>query len=95
MESRQSARAHERRPAYMRPGQIKDAEPAEIIRAVHNVHSGESQLTPSIARKVLQQFNLLSRDPNGSSEALFDGLTARELIGQLIARLNAAQSKRF
>src|ERR1700710_2488658 len=35
---------------------LKDASEAELLEAVRSLHRGESHLTPSIARKVLNQF---------------------------------------
>lgn len=58
---------------------LKDAAPTDIARAIRNVNAGESQLTPSIARKVLHQFTVLSRDTSHTSDTLFDGLTSREV----------------
>ena len=46
---------------------LKDASEREVLEAVRAVHRGESRLTPQIARKVLDQFRLLS-DP-GSARA--------------------------
>src|SRR3972149_2269686 len=57
---------------------LKDAAPTEISQAIRAVHSGASQLTPSIARKVLQQFTVMAKEQTGSSEAMYDGLTNRE-----------------
>ena len=58
---------------------LKDASPADIAQAIRNIHQGDSQLTPSITRKVLQQFAVLAREQNGTSESLYDGLTNREI----------------
>ena len=49
---------------------LKDAAEAEVLEAVRAVHRGESRLTPQIARKVLDQFRLLSQPaqpPDGSA----------------------------
>jgi DNA-binding NarL/FixJ family response regulator len=39
---------------------LKDATEAEVLEGIRSVHRGESQLTPQIARKVLDQFRRLS-----------------------------------
>jgi DNA-binding NarL/FixJ family response regulator len=39
---------------------LKDASEPEVVEAVRAVYRGESRLTPQIARKVLDQFRLLS-----------------------------------
>ena len=35
---------------------LKDSRPEDLVRAVRQVHAGESSLHPAIARKVLQEF---------------------------------------
>jgi DNA-binding NarL/FixJ family response regulator len=40
---------------------LKDANEADVLDAIRAVHRGESRLTPQIARKVLDQFRLLSQ----------------------------------
>jgi DNA-binding NarL/FixJ family response regulator len=39
---------------------LKDASEAEVLETVRAVHRGESRLSPTIARKVMQQFRSLS-----------------------------------
>ncbi|MDE2565698.1 MAG: response regulator transcription factor, partial [Burkholderiales bacterium] len=39
---------------------LKDASEAEVLETVRAVHRGESRLSPTIARKVMQQFRLLA-----------------------------------
>lgn len=61
---------------------LKDSAPDELVRAIHEVHRGESSLHPSIARKLLQELS----DP-ADREVTSDLLTARELeVLQLVAR---------
>ncbi len=61
---------------------LKDSGPEALVRAIHQVHRGESSLHPSIARKLLDE---LSR-PAGE-QSLPEPLTARELeVLRLIAR---------
>jgi NarL family two-component system response regulator LiaR len=53
---------------------LKDTGPQELVRAIHQVHRGESSLSPAIARKVLQE---LSRPPSQPLTA--EPLTEREV----------------
>ncbi|HEX6291880.1 MAG TPA: response regulator transcription factor [Herpetosiphonaceae bacterium] len=53
---------------------LKDSGPAELVRAIHRVHRGESSLHPSIARKVLHELAHPSERPPTS-----DPLTEREV----------------
>jgi NarL family two-component system response regulator LiaR len=61
---------------------LKDSSPAELVRAIREVHRGESSLHPSIARKVLQELTQTSDRPPTA-----EPLTAREVeVLRLIAR---------
>lgn len=61
---------------------LKDAEPTELIRAIHQVHHGESSLHPSIARRLLAE---LSAPPG--QDPTFETLTQREReVLQFVAR---------
>lgn len=42
---------------------LKDASEADVLDTVRAVHRGESRLSPSIARKVMEQFRSLPRAP--------------------------------
>ena len=42
---------------------LKDSDPAELVTAIRQVNAGESSLHPIIARKVLQELNLLPKSP--------------------------------
>jgi NarL family two-component system response regulator LiaR len=53
---------------------LKDTGPEELVRAIHQVHGGESSLSPAVARKVLQE---LSRPPSQPLTA--EPLTEREV----------------
>jgi NarL family two-component system response regulator LiaR len=52
---------------------LKDFGPAELVRAIHRVHRGESSLHPAVARKVLQE---LAHPPQRPPTA--EPLTERE-----------------
>jgi two-component system, NarL family, response regulator LiaR len=55
---------------------LKDSQPAELLRAIRDVHSGESYLQPTIARRVLQE---LQRPPEPAGTRTSDPLSEREL----------------
>jgi NarL family two-component system response regulator LiaR len=61
---------------------LKDSEPTDLVRAIHQVHRGEVSLHPEIARKVLQELNRPAAQPR-----TVDPLTVRELdVLRLIAQ---------
>ncbi|MCB0016137.1 MAG: response regulator transcription factor [Anaerolineales bacterium] len=63
---------------------LKDADPEELIRAIHQVHRGEPSLNPSMARKVLQELGRPQTAPPAPGP---DPLTERELeVLQLVAK---------
>lgn len=53
---------------------LKDVSPQDLIAAIRGVHSGEAQLHPSIAAKLMQEV----AEPSTASQKA-DALTAREL----------------
>ncbi|MBI3978471.1 MAG: response regulator transcription factor [Chloroflexi bacterium] len=55
---------------------LKDAGATEIVAAIRRVNDGESYLTPSVARKLIEQFSALATQP---AQEDTDGLTPREL----------------
>ena len=63
---------------------LKDATSETLIEAIHGVMRGESRLDPSVARKVLGEFQQLATQPAAqhrqtpSGEALIEPLTPRE-----------------
>jgi DNA-binding NarL/FixJ family response regulator len=70
---------------------LKDASEAEVLETIRAVHRGESRLSPSIARKVMEQFRALAaRAPEVATEApatLDEPLTDKEArILDLIAQ---------
>ncbi|WP_134321661.1 response regulator [Cumulibacter soli] len=54
---------------------LKDAEPAEILRAIRVVHEGGSLLAPSVTRRVIEHFG---RATTGGAHPHIDQLTSRE-----------------
>jgi DNA-binding NarL/FixJ family response regulator len=56
---------------------LKDAEPAEIVRAVRVVADGESLLSPSVTRRVVETFGG-APGPTGPRASRLDELTERE-----------------
>ena len=65
---------------------LKDSSSEDLVRAIHEVHRGESSLHPKIARKLLQELSRLSEPPPAPpvetrNEALVEPLTTREVEG--------------
>lgn len=62
---------------------LKDAEPEELVTAIHQVYRGEPSLPPNIARKLLREI----RQPESHPQTTADPLTARELeVLSLVAK---------
>ena len=62
---------------------LKDAEPADLVAAIHQVYRGEPSLPPNIARKLLREI----RQPPPHIPATPDPLTVRELeVLSLVAK---------
>jgi DNA-binding NarL/FixJ family response regulator len=65
---------------------LKDTEPAELVRAVRIVASGDSLLSPSVTRRLISEFATLSEARRTSADRL-DLLTEREReVMALVAR---------
>jgi NarL family two-component system response regulator LiaR len=63
---------------------LKDSSPEELVRAIRQVHRGESSLHPTIARKLLQE---LTKPPAPEQKPTDEPLTEREVeVLRLIAR---------
>jgi NarL family two-component system response regulator LiaR len=61
---------------------LKDSTPEELVRAIRQVHRGESPLDPGIARKVIDEMHRASSQPPTT-----DPLSAREIdVLRLVAR---------
>jgi NarL family two-component system response regulator LiaR len=61
---------------------LKDSEPGEVVRAIRQVHRGESSLHPRIARKLMQELSRPQRRPPTT-----DPLTEREVqVLRLVAQ---------
>lgn len=71
---------------------LKDSPSVDLVRAIHELHRGESMLHPKIARKLLQELSRLSESPpelpvEEQSESLAEPLTSREVeVLKMIAR---------
>jgi DNA-binding NarL/FixJ family response regulator len=55
---------------------VKDTEPVDLIAAVRLVAGGEALLSPSVTRRVIEEFSLRAKEPPPSGE--LDELTERE-----------------
>jgi NarL family two-component system response regulator LiaR len=61
---------------------LKDTDPEDLIQAIHQVYKGESSLSPTVARKVLEEVFQPSEKPLSP-----DPLTKRELeVLQVLAK---------
>jgi DNA-binding NarL/FixJ family response regulator len=56
---------------------IDETEPDDLLRAVRAAGRGEAQLSPSVARRLIEELSA-PLDPEGPSPAVFAELTARE-----------------
>jgi len=56
---------------------LKDASPAELAHAVRVIAAGESLLSPSATRTLIERFTA-TRGPRRTDRAMLGGLTARE-----------------
>ena len=62
---------------------LKDAEPEELVAAIHQVYRGEPSLPPAIARKLLREI----RQPPSQQQTTPDPLTEREVeVLSLVAK---------
>jgi DNA-binding NarL/FixJ family response regulator len=55
---------------------VKDTEPLELLAAVRGVASGEALLSPSVTRRVIEEFATRAKEPPPADE--LDELTERE-----------------
>jgi DNA-binding NarL/FixJ family response regulator len=55
---------------------VKDTEPVDLLRGVRAVAAGEGLLSPSVTRRLIEEFALRSRSPQPPEAAV--GLTERE-----------------
>jgi len=61
---------------------LKDTDPEDLVKAIHQVYQGESSLSPAVARKVLEEVFQPSEKPLSP-----DPLTRRELeVLQVLAK---------
>jgi NarL family two-component system response regulator LiaR len=61
---------------------LKDSRPQELVAAIRQVHSGESSLHPTVARRLLQELS-----PSSSESQDGEALTPREVqVLQLVAQ---------
>ncbi|MCL7454907.1 MAG: response regulator transcription factor [Anaerolineae bacterium] len=75
---------------------LKESDPETMLRAIRAVAHGESLLSPTVARKVLQQFAALPGELPPGASSLCDDLTDREvevlsLVGEGLANKEIAR----
>ena len=67
---------------------LKSAPPAELVRAVRQVHEGNPPLAPEVTRRLIEGF--VRRPRPGASPEVLQGLTDREL--QVLRLIGAGRS---
>ncbi|KYZ76449.1 two-component system response regulator [Anaerosporomusa subterranea] len=75
---------------------LKDIEPGMLIKAIRSVHSGESFIYPTLARRLFYEADNVGKRPEPSRTRGQDSLTMREievlqLIGQGLSNQEMAQ----
>ncbi len=55
---------------------VKDTEPEELLRAVRSVVAGDALLSPSVTRRLIEEFAIRAKEPEGVPD--LDLLTERE-----------------
>jgi DNA-binding NarL/FixJ family response regulator len=55
---------------------VKDTEPSELVRGVRSVSRGDALLSPSVTRRVIEEFSARAKPPD--RQAQLHDLTARE-----------------
>lgn len=68
---------------------LKDASEADVLETIRSVHRGESRLSPSIARKVMEQFRTLAAWPPTAS---IRDTASSMLEGSLLGSITALES---
>jgi len=58
---------------------LKDADSAQIVKAIRAIAEGESLIHPSVASKILTEFSLLAEGKGRKAGRLEHGLTDREI----------------
>jgi NarL family two-component system response regulator LiaR len=51
---------------------LKDSSPSQLIRAIRDVHSGQSSLHPTIARKLIGELSAASKEQSTAQDLLTD-----------------------
>ena len=57
---------------------LKDTEPAELLQAVRVVAAGEALLSPSVTRRLIEEFAARAKPPRPRAVAALERLTERE-----------------
>jgi DNA-binding NarL/FixJ family response regulator len=47
---------------------VKDTEPEELLRAVRAVVAGDALLSPSVTRRLIEEFAIRAKEPSGGAE---------------------------
>lgn len=57
---------------------LKDIEPEELVRAIHNVHNGKVELHPDVAGQLMNQYAEAGQETSPTADNALAELTARE-----------------
>ena len=70
---------------------VKDIEPAELVRGVRAVASGDALLAPSVTRRLIEEFVARSKEPGVVAELGFLTDREREVVGLVAEGLSNAE----
>ena len=71
---------------------LKDSDPKDLVKAIRQVHRGEPSLSPTIARKVLQELNRPAKKPPTPSPLTERELEVLRLVAQGYSNQEIAES---
>jgi DNA-binding NarL/FixJ family response regulator len=60
---------------------VKDTEPEELLRAVRSVVAGDALLSPSVTRRLIEEFATRSKEPSGAADLEVLTEREREVVG--------------
>jgi DNA-binding NarL/FixJ family response regulator len=67
---------------------VKDTEPVELLRAVRAVVAGDALLSPSVTRRLIEEFATRAKDPTGLPDLVALTDREREVVALVAGGLN-------